>query len=79
MGISPSFEDRNPYAMRPCIKYGVKEGSYSHKSEFFTPILSVICAKELEHARIFANSTGYGLTSGFKFLIKGMGLLSKAH
>lgn len=66
--LAPSFEDENPYAMRPCIKYGVKEGSYSHKSEFFTPILSVICAKNLEHAIDIANSTGYGLTSGFESL-----------
>uniref|UniRef100_UPI000CF12BA5 proline dehydrogenase family protein n=1 Tax=Helicobacter trogontum TaxID=50960 RepID=UPI000CF12BA5 len=66
--LAPSFEDNNPYAMRPCIKYGVKEGSYSHKNEFFTPILSVMCAKNLEHAINIANSTGYGLTSGFESL-----------
>ncbi len=66
--LEPSFEDDNPYAMKPCIKYGVKEDSYSHKNEFFAPILSVMCANNLEHALNIANSTGYGLTSGFESL-----------
>ena len=66
--LAPSFEGGNPYAMKPCIKYGVKEGSYSHRTEFFTPILSVMCARDLEHALHIANSTGYGLTSGFESL-----------
>lgn len=66
--LAPSFANDNQYAMRPCIKYGVKEGSYSHKNEFFTPILSVMCAKNLEHAVSIANATGYGLTSGLESL-----------
>ncbi|MWV61808.1 aldehyde dehydrogenase family protein [Helicobacter saguini] len=67
--LSPSnAENNNPYAMRPCIKYGVKEGSYSHITEFFTPILSVMCARDLKHALAIANATGYGLTSGFESL-----------
>lgn len=66
--LEPKFANDNPYAMQPCIKYGVKEGSYSHKNEFFTPILSVMCARDLEHAVSIANSTGYGLTSGFESL-----------
>ncbi len=66
--LKPKFENDNPYAMKPCIKYGVKEGSYSHQNEFFTPILSVMCANDLEHALKIANSTGYGLTSGFESL-----------
>lgn len=66
--LPPTFSNDNPYAMQPCIKYGVKEGSYSHKNEFFTPILSVMCAKDLEQAVQIANSTGYGLTSGFESL-----------
>ncbi len=66
--LAPSFADSNPYAMQPCIKYGVKEGSYAHQNEFFTPILSVMCARDLEHAIHIANATGYGLTSGFESL-----------
>ncbi|RDU66524.1 1-pyrroline-5-carboxylate dehydrogenase [Helicobacter didelphidarum] len=62
------IENGNPYAMKPCIKYGVKEGSYSHTTEFFTPILSVMCARDLKHALHIANATGYGLTSGFESL-----------
>ncbi|RDU60383.1 bifunctional proline dehydrogenase/L-glutamate gamma-semialdehyde dehydrogenase, partial [Helicobacter sp. MIT 14-3879] len=66
--LEPSFANENPYAMRPCIKYGVKEGSFSHLNEFFAPILSVMCARNLEHALHIANATGYGLTSGLESL-----------
>lgn len=66
--LSPNFVDSNTFAMKPVIKYGVKMGSFSHMNEFFTPILSVICAKDLANAIEIANSTGYGLTSGFESL-----------
>ena len=66
--LAPSFEGDNPYAMKPCIKYGVKEGSFSHLTEFFAPVLSVMCANDLSQALHIANSTGYGLTSGLESL-----------
>ncbi|STQ86434.1 aldehyde dehydrogenase family protein [Helicobacter muridarum] len=66
--LKPSFVDNNPYAMKPCIKYGVKEESLSHLNEFFAPVLSVMCAKDLDHAIHIANSTGYGLTGGLESL-----------
>lgn len=66
--IKPSFENNNPYLMKPAIKYGTREGDYTHKTELFVPILSVMCAKNLEHAISIVNSTGYGLTSGLESL-----------
>lgn len=66
--IAPSFENNNPYLMKPAIKYGTKEGDYTHKTELFVPILSVMCAKNLKHAISIVNSTGYGLTSALESL-----------
>ncbi|PAF41285.1 proline dehydrogenase family protein [Helicobacter sp. 11S02596-1] len=66
--IKPEFIDNNPYLMKPAIKYGTKEGDYTHKTELFVPILSVMCAKDLAHAIDLANATGYGLTSGLESL-----------
>ncbi|PAF43856.1 proline dehydrogenase family protein [Helicobacter sp. 11S03491-1] len=66
--IEPSFENKNPYLMKPAIKYGTKEGDYTHKTELFVPILSVMCAKDLPHAISLANATGYGLTSALESL-----------
>lgn len=66
--IKPSFESNNPYLMKPVIKYGTKEGDYTHKTELFVPFLSVMRAKNLAHAIAIANSTGYGLTSALESL-----------
>ncbi|PAF47590.1 1-pyrroline-5-carboxylate dehydrogenase [Helicobacter sp. 12S02634-8] len=66
--IQPEFIDNNPYLMKPAIKYGTKEGDYTHKTELFVPILSVMCAKDLPHAISIVNATGYGLTSGLESL-----------
>jgi RHH-type proline utilization regulon transcriptional repressor/proline dehydrogenase/delta 1-pyrroline-5-carboxylate dehydrogenase len=37
-------------------------------NELFGPVLSVMCAKNLEDAVNIVNSTGYGLTSGIETL-----------
>lgn len=66
--IKPEFINNNPYLMKPAIKYGTKKGDYTHKTELFVPILSVMCAKDLADAISIANSTGYGLTSGLESL-----------
>jgi RHH-type proline utilization regulon transcriptional repressor/proline dehydrogenase/delta 1-pyrroline-5-carboxylate dehydrogenase len=46
----------------------VKPGSYSHMTEFFGPVLSVMRADDLAHAVAITNQTGYGLTSGIESL-----------
>jgi len=50
------------------ITYGVKPGSRRHMTEFFGPVLSVLCAKNLKNAIDIVNSTPYGLTSGIQTL-----------
>ncbi len=52
----------------PGVKWGVKEGSFMHKTELFGPVLGVLRAKNLHHALEIANATPYGLTSGLHSL-----------
>ncbi|ANV97519.1 1-pyrroline-5-carboxylate dehydrogenase [Helicobacter enhydrae] len=66
--LAPKFIDDNPYSMAPAIKYGTKEGDFTHTTELFAPVLSVMCAKDLAHAIKIANATGYGLTGGLESL-----------
>jgi RHH-type proline utilization regulon transcriptional repressor/proline dehydrogenase/delta 1-pyrroline-5-carboxylate dehydrogenase len=48
----------------PGIKLGVREGSPTHVTELFGPVLAVMRADDLEHALRIVNGTPYGLTSG---------------
>ena len=66
--ISPENIHDNPRMWKPALKWGVKPNSYSHKTEFFGPLLSVLCAENLKEAIALVNKTGYGLTSGLESL-----------
>jgi RHH-type proline utilization regulon transcriptional repressor/proline dehydrogenase/delta 1-pyrroline-5-carboxylate dehydrogenase len=67
--IAPSFaQDENPYMLKPSIRWGTKKGDFCHLNELFGPVLSVMCAENLEDAIDIVNSTGYGLTSGIESL-----------
>ena len=66
--LAPENVDNNPHLWSPGIKWHVSPGSYTHMTEFFGPVLSVLCAKNLEHAVELVNQTGYGLTSGLESL-----------
>ena len=66
--LPPSFVDNNEHLMRPCIKYGTRQGDFTHLTELFAPILTVMCADNLGHAIEIVNSTGYGLTAGLESL-----------
>ncbi|OQW98423.1 MAG: aldehyde dehydrogenase [Desulfobacteraceae bacterium A6] len=68
--LKPKNIDGNPCMWTPGIKWGVTPGSYTHMTEFFGPILAVMCAKDLGHAVELVNQTGYGLTSGLESLDK---------
>jgi RHH-type proline utilization regulon transcriptional repressor/proline dehydrogenase/delta 1-pyrroline-5-carboxylate dehydrogenase len=46
----------------------VKAGSYTHKTEFFGPVLGVMRFERLEEAIEMVNATGFGLTSGLHSL-----------
>ena len=66
--LHPHPDPDNPHLWSPGIKMHVKPGSYTHQTEFFGPLLAVICADDLEEAIEIANGTPYGLTSGIHTL-----------
>ncbi|MCK9492109.1 MAG: bifunctional proline dehydrogenase/L-glutamate gamma-semialdehyde dehydrogenase [Sulfurimonas sp.] len=67
--ITPSYaQNGNPYMLRPSIRWGTKRGDFCHMNELFGPVLSVMCAEDLDDAIDIVNSTGYGLTSGIESL-----------
>ncbi len=66
--LEPTVDPENPHLWTPGIKIGVAEGSFSHLTEFFGPVLSVMRAADLEDALRLANQTSYGLTGGLHSL-----------
>lgn len=66
--IKPDLAANNPYMLKPSIRWGTKSGDYCHMNELFGPVLSVMCAKDIEDAIDIVNATGYGLTSGLESL-----------
>jgi RHH-type transcriptional regulator, proline utilization regulon repressor / proline dehydrogenase / delta 1-pyrroline-5-carboxylate dehydrogenase len=66
--LKPENIGNNPCLWTPGIKWNVKPGSYTHMTEFFGPVIGVMCADNLNHAIELVNQTGYGLTSGLESL-----------
>jgi RHH-type proline utilization regulon transcriptional repressor/proline dehydrogenase/delta 1-pyrroline-5-carboxylate dehydrogenase len=66
--VQPKQDENIPNLWSPGVKFGVKPNSFSHRTEFFGPVLSVMRAKNLAEAVEIANATDYGLTSGFHSL-----------
>ena len=66
--LEPAYADNNPYMLKPAIRWGTSRGDFCHMNELFGPVLSVICAENLEDAIDVVNATGYGLTSGLESL-----------
>ncbi|RJP78747.1 MAG: aldehyde dehydrogenase family protein [Desulfobacteraceae bacterium] len=66
--LKPENILNNPRMWTPGIKWGVSPGSHTHMTEFFGPVLGVMCAEDLDQAIRLVNQTGYGLTSGLESL-----------
>ena len=66
--LEPTYADNNPYMLKPAIRWGTSRGDFCHMNELFGPVLSVICAEDIEDAIEIVNATGYGLTSGLESL-----------
>ncbi len=66
--VVPEHVVGNPKLYRPGVKWNVRPGSFSHTTELFGPVLSVIRFSRLEEAIEIVRSTGYGLTSGLESL-----------
>lgn len=66
--LMPEHRHGNPQLYSPGIKWGVQPGSYTHRTEFFGPVLGVMKYRRLAEAIALVNATGYGLTSGLESL-----------
>ena len=66
--VAPEFIDDKKYILRPTVKWGVKPGSYTFRTELFAPLLAVVCIDNLEQGIQFADTSEYGLTSGLQSL-----------
>lgn len=66
--LKPQVDPQNPRLWSPGIKWGVKAGNFTYRTELFGPVLSVVRAVDLEHAIELVNGVEYGLTSGLQSL-----------
>ncbi len=66
--VMPHIDEDNPHLVSPGVKWGTQPGSFTHMTEFFGPLLSVMKARNLDEAIRLVNQTGYGLTSGIETL-----------
>ena len=66
--LKPENIRSNPRMWTPGIKWDCQPGSITHMTEFFGPLLGVMCAADLPQAIAMVNQTGYGLTSGLESL-----------
>ncbi len=66
--LMPQHVGDNPNLWSPGVKYGVRPGSVTHRTEFFGPLLGVMRFERLAEAIECVNQTGYGLTSGLHSL-----------
>lgn len=71
MAGSTSFLDKHKYVLAPTVKWGVRPGNYSFRTELFGPMLSVVCIENLQQGIDLVNSLEYGLTSGLQSLDEG--------
>ncbi|RRD46433.1 proline dehydrogenase family protein [Tessaracoccus sp. OH4464_COT-324] len=66
--LQPKRLDDTGRLWRPGIRVGVVPGSYTHRTEFFGPHLSLIAVETLDEAIAVQNGTDYGLTAGIHSL-----------
>lgn len=66
--LKPKAHPSNPCLWSPGIIRDVRLGDFQHDTEFFGPILAIMCAENLAHAIEIANQTPYGLTAGLHSL-----------
>jgi RHH-type proline utilization regulon transcriptional repressor/proline dehydrogenase/delta 1-pyrroline-5-carboxylate dehydrogenase len=66
--VRPTQRAGIPNLWSPGVKYGAQPGSYTHRTEFFGPVLGVMRFERLDDAIALVNQTGYGLTSGLQSL-----------
>jgi RHH-type proline utilization regulon transcriptional repressor/proline dehydrogenase/delta 1-pyrroline-5-carboxylate dehydrogenase len=66
--VTPEKLDEGGYLYSPGVKLGIRPGSWSHRNEWFGPVLGIMDAPNLETAIDWQNDVDYGLTAGFHSL-----------
>ena len=66
--VEPKQLDSAGLLWRPGVKVGVKPGSWSHRNEWFGPVLAILEAPNFETAIAWQNQTDFGLTAGIQSL-----------
>ena len=66
--VEPQQLDTAGLMWRPGVKLGVKAQSWSHRNEWFGPVLAVIEAPDFDTAITMQNDTDFGLTAGIQSL-----------
>jgi RHH-type proline utilization regulon transcriptional repressor/proline dehydrogenase/delta 1-pyrroline-5-carboxylate dehydrogenase len=66
--VEPVRLDDAALQWRPGVKLGVQPGSWSHRVEWFGPVLGVMVAPDLTTAIQWQNQTDFGLTAGIQSL-----------
>lgn len=66
--VAPRFVDKKEYILAPTVKWGVRPGNFSFRTELFGPMLSVAPIENLEEGIRLVNGLDYGLTSGLQSL-----------
>lgn len=62
--VQPRQLDDAGFQWSPGVKLGVKPGSWSHRNEWFGPVLGVMRAPDFETAITWQNAVDFGLTAG---------------
>ena len=62
--VEPRQRDVAGHQWSPGVKLGVQPGSWSHRNEWFGPVLGVMRAPDFETAIDWQNDVDYGLTAG---------------
>ncbi len=62
--VQPQQLDATGHLWSPGVKLGVAPGSWSHRNEWFGPVLGVMVAPNFDAAIAWQNAVDYGLTAG---------------
>jgi RHH-type proline utilization regulon transcriptional repressor/proline dehydrogenase/delta 1-pyrroline-5-carboxylate dehydrogenase len=66
--VEPAQLDQTGHLWSPGVKIGVRPGSWTHRTEWFGPVLGVMRAPDLDTAIEWQNAVEYGLTAGIHAL-----------
>ena len=66
--VEPKQLDDMGQLWSPGVKVGIRPGSWSHRNEWFGPVLGLMVAPDLKTAIHWQNGTDFGLTAGIHSL-----------